>query len=167
MSSEQAFVELATARGPALFRTAWLLTGDYHLAEDLVQEALGRIYARWSKVAAADEPAAYAHTVLVHVFLSHRRRRSSTERPTDRAEMPDRVASEADLPLRAALADALSRLDHLDRAVVVLRYWDDLDAPATAALVGLSPAAVRTRCSRALGRLRDVLGDDLAELLAR
>ena len=168
MSSEQAFVELATARGPALFRTAWLLTGDYHLAEDLVQEALGRIYARWSKVAAADQPAAYAHTVLVHVFLSHRRRRSSTERPTDRAELPDRVAERGRRPpLRAALADALSRLDHLDRAVVVLRYWDDLDAPATAALVGLSPAAVRTRCSRALARLRAVLGDDLADLLAR
>jgi DNA-directed RNA polymerase specialized sigma24 family protein len=50
---------------------------------------------------------------------------------------------------------------------VVLRYWDDLDAPTTSALVGLSPAAVRTRCSRALARLRDVLGDDLAELLAR
>jgi RNA polymerase sigma-70 factor (sigma-E family) len=167
VTSDQAFVELATARGPALFRTAWLLTGDYHLAEDLVQEALGRIYTRWSKVAAADQPAAYAHTVLVHVFLSHRRRRSSTERPSDRAELPDHAASEADLPLRVALADALSRLDHLDRAVVVLRYWDDLDAPATAALVGLSPAAVRTRCSRALARLRDVLGDDLAHLLAR
>ncbi|MEO7982090.1 MAG: SigE family RNA polymerase sigma factor [Sporichthyaceae bacterium] len=167
MTSEQDFVDLATARGPALFRTAWLLTGDWHLAEDLVQEALGRIYARWSRVAAADEPAAYAQTVLLRTFLSHRRRRSSTERPTDRTEIPDDAASEADLPLRVALMDALGRLDRTDRAVVVLRYWEDLDAPATAALVGLSPAAVRTRCSRALGRLREVLGDDLADLLAR
>ena len=167
MTSEQEFVDLATARGPALFRTAWLLTGDWHLAEDLVQEALGRIYARWSKVAAADQPAAYAHTVLVHVFLSHRRRRSSTERPSDRAGLGDRAADDTDLPLRVVLCDALAGLDRLDRAVVVLRYWDDLDAPATGELVGLSPAAVRTRCSRALARLRDVLGDDLAELLAR
>ncbi len=167
MTSEQDFVELATARGSALFRTAWLLTGDWHLAEDLVQEALGRIYARWSRVAAADEPAAYAQTVLLRTFLSHRRRRSSTERPTDRTEMPDDAANESDLPLRVALMDALGRLDRIDRAVVVLRYWDDLDAPATGALVGLSPAAVRTRCSRALGRLREVLGDDLADLLAR
>jgi RNA polymerase sigma-70 factor (sigma-E family) len=170
VTSEQAFVELATARGPALFRTAWLLTGDFHLAEDLVQEALGRIYARWSKVAAADQPAAYAHTVLVHVFLSQRRRRSSTERPSDASlldGMGDRPGADDDVPLRVALRDALAHLDRTDRAVVVLRYWDDLDAPTTGALVGLSPAAVRTRCSRALTRLRDVLGDDLAELLAR
>ncbi len=168
--SEQAFVELATARGPALFRTAWLLTGDFHLAEDLVQEALGRIYARWSKVASADQPAAYAHTVLVHAFLSHRRRRSSTERPSDAsqlADLGDGPGDADDVALRVALLAALGHLDRLDRTVVVLRYWDDLDAPATAALVGLSPAAVRTRCSRALARLRDVLGDDLADLLAR
>lgn len=169
MSSEQAFVELATARGPALFRTAWLLTGDFHLAEDLVQEALGRIFARWSKVAAADQPAAYAHTVLVHAFLSHRRRRSSTERPSDPSGLADlgERQGDDDVALRVALLAALGHLDRLDRTVVVLRYWDDLDGPATAALVGLSPAAVRTRCSRALARLRDVLGDDLAELLAR
>jgi RNA polymerase sigma-70 factor (sigma-E family) len=167
VDDDRAFVELATARGPALFRTAWLLTGDYHLAEDLVQESLGRIYARWSRVAAADQPAAYAHTVLVHVFLSHRRRRSSTERPSDDVGLGDRAGADEDVPLRVALLEALGHLDRIDRAVVVLRYWDDLDAPATGALVGLTPAAVRTRCSRALARLREVLGNDLAELLAR
>src|SRR5699024_3663971 len=117
-----------------------------------------------------DQPAAYAHTVLVHAFLSHQRRRSSTERPSDGAVLAglgDRPGTDHDVALRVALAAALGRLDRLDRTVVVLRYWDDLDAPTTAMLVGLSPAAVRTRCSRALARLRDVLGDDLAELLAR
>lgn len=166
MTSDQGFLELAAARGPALFRTAWLLTGDWHLAEDLVQEALGRIYARWSKVAAADEPAAYAHTVLVHVFLSHRRRRSSTERPTEDVGAGAPGAADSDVPLRVTLLAALARLNRTDRAVVVLRYWQDLDAPATAELVGLSPAAVRARSSRALARLREVLGDDLARLLA-
>ncbi len=167
MTSDQEFVAFATARSAALFRTAWLLTGDWHLAEDLVQEALGRIYARWSRVAAAEEPAAYAHTVLVHAYLSHRRRRSSTERPSDRTGLAEGPVDDADIPLRVALGSALGRLDRLDRAVVVLRYWDDLDAPATGVLVGLSPAAVRTRCSRALARLRESLGDDLADLLAR
>ncbi len=167
MDVEAGYVEFAIARGPALFRTAWLLTGDWHLAEDLTQEALGRIYARWSKVVTAEQPAAYAHTVLVNVFLSHRRRRSSGERPSDRAGLDERAVTDEDIPLRVALRAALGRLDRLDRAVVVLRYWDDLDAPATGALVGLSPAAVRTRCSRALTRLRSDLGDDLAELLAR
>ena len=100
MDVDAGYVEFATARGPALFRTAWLLTGDWHLAEDLTQEALGRIYARWSRVAAAEQPAAYAHTVLVNAFLSHRRRRSSGERPADRAGLDDRAVTDADIPLR-------------------------------------------------------------------
>lgn len=172
MDAEREFVEFATSRGPALFRTAWLLTGDFHAAEDLVQEALGRMYAKWSRVAAADQPVAYAQTVLVRVYLSRRRRRSTGEQPLDPTDVADRAGAtdEADLALRRTLADALARLDRVDRAVVVLRYWDDLDAAATGVLVGLSPAAVRTRCSRALTRLRDVLGDggtQLADLLSR
>ena len=165
MEGEAGYVEFATARGGALFRTAWLLTGDWHLAQDLVQDTLGRLYARWPAVAAADRPEAYARTVLVRLFLSQRRRRSSTERPT--ALVDEVPAPDGDSDLRVTLLDALARLDRLDRSVVVLRYWQDLDAATTAELVGLSPAAVRTRCSRALARLREVLGDDLAHLLAR
>src|SRR5919206_1877303 len=85
VEAEAEFVELATARGAALFRTALLLTGDWHAAEDLVQETLGKLYVHWSRVARADDPAAYARTALVRTFLSSRRRRSSTERP--RAEV--------------------------------------------------------------------------------
>ena len=66
-----------------MFRTAWLLTGDWHLAEDLVQETLGRLFVRWSTVAAADSPAAYAQTVLLRSYLGRRRRRSFHERPTE------------------------------------------------------------------------------------
>jgi RNA polymerase sigma-70 factor (sigma-E family) len=164
---EPGFVEFAAARSAALFRTAWLLTGDWHLAEDLVQETLGRLYSRWPKVSRAEQPAAYAHTVLVRVFLSGRRRRSSGERPSALVEAVDRTVEDPDVSLRVTLTDALGRLDHVDRAVLVLRYGEDLDAAATGALVGLSPAAVRTRCKRALDRLRDVLGDDLADLLTR
>jgi RNA polymerase sigma-70 factor (sigma-E family) len=157
------FVELATARSPALFRTALLLTGDWHAAEDLVQETLGRLYARWSRVARADNPAAYAQAALVKTFLSGRRKRSSTERP--HADVDPGPTADDDASLRVTLLAALARLDPADRAVLVLRYWEDLDSPTTAELVGSTPAAVRTRCSRALVRLRDVLGDDLADLL--
>lgn len=177
MADEREFVEFATARGPALFRTAWLLTGDFHAAEDLVQEALGRMYVKWSRVSAADQPVAYAQTVLLRVFLSQRRRRSSGEQPlapSAVADHADRAPTAAgtrtddpDLTLRSTLRDALARLDRVDRAVVVLRYWDDLDAATTGDLVGLSADAVRQRCSRALTRLRAELGDDLAHLLAR
>jgi RNA polymerase sigma-70 factor (sigma-E family) len=166
MEAEPGFVEFATARSSTLFRTAWLLTGDWHLAQDLVQETLGRLYVHWPKVAAADQPEAYARSVLVRTFLSHRRRRSSSERPSELVDIGQAVP-EADSDLRVTLLSALSQLDRLDRTVVVLRYWQDLDAPSTGELVGLSATAVRTRCSRALTRLRDVLGDDLAHLLAR
>ena len=163
MDAAPGFVELATARSPALFRTALLLTGDWQLAEDLVQETLGRLFVHWSKVTRADNPAAYAQAALVRTFLSGRRKRSSTERPT--AELDTGPAPDDDASLRVTLLAALARLDPADRAVLVLRYWEDLDAPATAELVGSTAGAVRTRCSRALGRLRDVLGDDLADLL--
>ena len=166
MDAEPGFVEFAAARSATLFRTAWLLTGDWHLAEDLVQETLGRLYLHWAKVAAAEQPEAYARSVLVRSFLSHRRRRSSSERPSELVGIGQAVHDE-DSDLRVTLLGALSHLDRLDRTVVVLRYWQDLDAPSTGELVGLSSAAVRTRCSRALARLRDVLGDDLAHLLAR
>ena len=162
---EVAFVDFAAARGGALFRTAYLLCGDWHLAEDLVQETLGRLYPRWSKVSRADQPEAYARKVLVRVFLSHRRRRSSGERPIGGVDNLDRQVEEVDVSLRVMLLDAMSRLDRTDRAVLVLRYWEDLDSPTTAALIGMSPAAVRTRSARALSRLRDLLGDGLADLL--
>jgi RNA polymerase sigma-70 factor (sigma-E family) len=164
---EAGFVDFAAARSGALFRTAFLLCGDWHLAEDLVQETLGRLYPRWSRVAKADQPEAYAKKVLLRVFLTQRRRRSSHEQPTAGIERVDHRVDDVDVSLRLTLLDALSRLERTDRAVLVLRYWEDLDAPTTAALVGMTPAAVRTRSVRALARLRDVLGDSLADLLPR
>jgi RNA polymerase sigma-70 factor (sigma-E family) len=163
VSSETEFVELATARSAALFRTALLLTGDWHAAEDLVQETLGTLYVHWSRVARADDPAAYARTALVRTFLSSRRRRSSTERP--RAEVDPGAVHDDDLALRQTLLAALAELPAQDRAVLVLRYWEDVDAAATAELLGTTPAAVRTRAKRALTRLRERVGGDLAALL--
>ncbi|MGZ4593053.1 MAG: SigE family RNA polymerase sigma factor [Actinomycetes bacterium] len=160
------FTEFAGARSGPLFRTAWLLTGDWHLSEDLVQETLGRMYLHWRRVSQIEEPAAYAHTVLVRAYLSQRRRRSSHERPT--AVLPDtavRSEDEQDASLRLTLFAGLARLDRVDRAVLVLRYWEDQDVQATASLLAMTPGAVRVRCSRALDRLRRVLGDELVDLL--
>jgi RNA polymerase sigma-70 factor (sigma-E family) len=162
VSAETEFVELATARGAALFRTALLLTGDWHAAEDVVQETLGKLYVHWSQVARADDPAAYARAVLVRTFLSGRRRRSSTERP--RADVDPGVVHDEDLALRQTLLAALAQLSAQDRAVLVLRYWEDLDAAAAAELLGSTPAAVRTRSKRALAKLRELVGGDLAAL---
>ena len=158
------FVAFATARTPTLFRLALLLTGEWYAAEDLVQDTLATVFRRWGRVAAAANPAAYARATLVNTHLSGRRRRSSTERPV--AEPDPGLAPEADPALRATLLAALAELGVADRAVVVLRYWEDLDVAATAELVGSTPNAVRARCHRAIARLRDLLGDDLHELRA-
>lgn len=160
-------MEFASARSGHLFRSACLLTsGDVHLAEDLVQETLGRMYALWGRVHRIGNPAGYAQTVLVRTFLSHRRRRSATERPL--GELPERAPDHGDDPeLRIALLDALARLAPKDRAVVVLRYWEDRSIEETADALHVSSAAVRTRSVRALAKLREGLGGSIAEFAAR
>ncbi|AJF65857.1 MULTISPECIES: SigE family RNA polymerase sigma factor [Streptomyces] len=161
------FLEFASARTGHLFRSACLLTsGDTHLAEDLTQETLGRMYSLWGRMARIGNPAAYAQTVLVRTFLSHQRRRSATERPL--GELPDRAPDNGEDPaLRIALLDALAGLAPKDRAVVVLRYWEDRSIEETADALHVSSAAVRTRSVRALAKLRERLGGSIAEFATR
>lgn len=169
---DEDFRAFATARGGQLYRTACLLTGgDTHLAEDLVQEALGRVYAQWprtswfSRKPRIENAAGYAHTVLVRSFLSHRGRRSSGERPVE--SVPDTAAREGDPALRLTLVDALGRLAPRDRAVLVLRFWEDRSVEETAEALHVTAGAVRTQTFRALGRIRVLLGDGLGELADR
>jgi RNA polymerase sigma-70 factor (sigma-E family) len=167
---DERYLEFAAAGGGQLYRSACLLTGgDTHLAEDLVQETLGRMYALWSRSGwllggrPIDNPAGYAQRVLFRTYLSHQRRRSSTERPT--GELPDRAGPDGDDgTLRLTLLEALAQLSAQDRAVLVLRYWEDVSIEQTAEILRSNSGAVRTRTSRALVRLRALLGDSLAEL---
>ncbi|GAA4959539.1 SigE family RNA polymerase sigma factor [Yinghuangia aomiensis] len=158
------FLEFATARSAQLFRTAWLLSGDWHLAEDLVQITLGKLYRSWKRVKAADSPDAYARTVLTRSYLSWRRRRSSTE--TAYGSIPEAAGRELDPALRMTLLKGLAQLSPKDRTVLVLRYWEDLSVEQTARQMGCSQGAVRNRTMRALERLRGVLGTDLQHLAA-
>ncbi|MDT9682096.1 SigE family RNA polymerase sigma factor [Streptomyces sp. TRM76323] len=162
------FMEFAAGRTGHLIRSACLLTsGDVHLAEDLVQETLRRLYVAWGRRLGRriDNPAAYAQTVLVRVFLTHRGRRSSDE--VVLPELPDGTAAQdGDPDTRLALLHALAQLPPKDRAVVVLRYWEDRSVEETAHAMNTSPAAVRTRSTRALARLRTLLGPSLAEFTA-
>ncbi|MFD3700137.1 SigE family RNA polymerase sigma factor [Streptomyces sp. NPDC058646] len=159
------FREFAAGRSGHLYRSACLLaSGDTHLAEDLVQETLGRMYLLWGRISRIDNPAAYAQTVLVRAFLTHQRRRSAGERPV--GEFPEPGATAAvgtDPALRLTLLEALGRLAPKDRAVLVLRYWEDRSVEETADAMNVSSAAVRTRTSRALARVREQLGGSLAE----
>ncbi|GAA5144029.1 SigE family RNA polymerase sigma factor [Nocardioides marinquilinus] len=153
------FAEFMAARGTHLYRSALLLTGRPHAAEDLAQATLARAYASWRRVRAADDPVAYVHRMLVNTFLSRRRRRSSTELPV--AQTPDVAARPdgVDHADRLALLASLATLAPLDRAVVVGRYWEDRSLHETAVALGLTEAAVKNRSLRALRRLREQLSD--------
>jgi RNA polymerase sigma-70 factor (sigma-E family) len=161
---EAAFRDFAHRSAPSLFRSAWLLTGDWHLAEDLVQDALARMYRIWPGISRIDNPAAYAQTVLARLFLSRRRLRSSAERPSDR--LPETATPGPDADLRIALAAALCELPKRDRAVIVLRYLADRSVEQVAVDLGRSPSAIKVQSMRALAKLRASLGDQLADLIS-
>ncbi|MFC1420880.1 SigE family RNA polymerase sigma factor [Streptacidiphilus cavernicola] len=166
-TTDDGYQAFAAARIGHLYRSACLLTGgDTHLAEDLVQETLGRIFVRWRRVSGADNPVAYAQTMLAHTFLSWRRRRSSGERPS--ATPPEAgIAEDGDPALRVTLLSALRQLPERDRAVLVLRYWEDRSVQETATALRLSAGAVRSHALRALTRLRAELGDDASLFIDR
>lgn len=159
------FEEFAAARIPHLYRAAWLLCGDTHRAEDLVQETLAKVYERMHRRLGQriDNPAGYAQTTLVRTYISSTRRRSSTERPM--AELPDSEQPGDDNDLRMTLAGALAQLQPHDRAVLVMRFLDDLSVAEVAHRLDISDVAVRSRTSRALDRLRTVFGPSLPDLL--
>ncbi|WP_139982227.1 SigE family RNA polymerase sigma factor [Nocardioides litoris] len=161
---DEEYEEFARARTPVLLRSAWLLCGDAHLAEDLVQETLAKVYVRWHAAfrSPIENPVAYAQTTLTRTFLSSRRRRSSTERPT--GTLPERPVDDGTdrAATRLALLAALDGLAPKDRTVLVLRYLEDLSVEETADRMGCSPGAVRSRSLRALDRIRPLLGSSFS-----
>lgn len=156
MVDETAFRQFAQARTPALHRAAFLLCGNHHEAEDLVQETLAKVYVAWGR-RGVDNPAAYARTVLTRTFISSRRKTSSTERPTD--TLPELPTTAVDSAAHLDLFRELRSLPPVDRAVVVMRYLDDASVRDTAEALKLSDQAVRTRSTRALARLRAAMTD--------
>jgi RNA polymerase sigma-70 factor (sigma-E family) len=147
------FSAFATSRWPGLVRLAFGLTGDRWLAEDLAQTTLARAYVAWRRVSRADDPDAYLRRILINASNRRFRRRRVTEQPGDPPEMS--VEDPADLVgERSALLAALRQLPPGQRAVIVLRYWQDLTDAQIAAALGCSPGTVRSQLSRALAKLR-------------
>jgi RNA polymerase sigma-70 factor (sigma-E family) len=163
MGSET-FEELVRTTGDQTFRTALLLCGDWHLAEDLTQTTYAKAFASWSRVRRADSPPAYLRTVLVNTYLSHRRLRRSSELPSD--ALPETAQPGIDPSVRLTLLAGLRELSRTDRAVLVLRFWEDRSVAQTAHDLGISEGAVRTRTTRATQRLRGVLDADRPDLVA-
>lgn len=153
-------------RGPALSRRAYLLTGDHQLAEDLVQTALSRAYARWSRIVVGGDPEAYLRRIMINERTSWwRRRRYETVVSGGVGDLSDAVrgtpgADEADrVSQRVALLAALAHLSPRQRAIVVLRYYEDLSVAETAELLGCSTGTVKSTTADALARLRPLTAD--------
>ncbi|MEU4196591.1 SigE family RNA polymerase sigma factor [Kribbella sp. NPDC026611] len=159
------FLEYVSAHRGRMLRTARLLaSGDGHWAEDLVQVALTRLYVHWGKVRREDGAARYADRILVNAFLDERRRMWRRREATT-ADLHDAAPPPSQDPAdRLSVLDALSKLPRRQHAVVVLRYFRDLDIQTTAELMGCSPGTVKSQTSRALATLRDLLNDPLETL---
>ncbi|SFC79064.1 RNA polymerase sigma-70 factor, sigma-E family [Nocardioides terrae] len=156
-TNQDEFADFVRATGTQLHRAALLLTGDHHLAEDLTQATYAKVFASWRRVSAADNPLAYARTTLLNTFLSHRRLRRNSEKPVDLTVGREIAAPGVDHETRLDLLAALAVLSATDRAVVVLRYWEDRSTADVAIDLGMTETAVRTRARRALQRLRPLL----------
>ncbi|GAA3374233.1 SigE family RNA polymerase sigma factor [Streptomyces sannanensis] len=154
-AGEADFTAFTQATYASLLRTARLLTGDSHAAEDLVQAALVKVYLHWSRSAAWASPQAYARKVVVNLYATWRRRRWHAEiAHSDHAAEADGRDMAGGAEARLELARALTTLPRAQRAVVVLRFYEDLSVEETAELLGCSPGTVKSRTNRALERLR-------------
>ncbi|MEP7737473.1 SigE family RNA polymerase sigma factor [Nocardioides sp. 31GB23] len=155
------FESFVRARTPALSRTAYLLTGDAHLAEDLVQTALFKAARAWPRLSGDPEP--YVRRILYTQNISWwRSRRHLTEQPLGGYDAP--AAERSDPALRLSLEEALARLTSRQRTVLVLRYFEDLTEVQTAAALGIRPGTAKSLTRQALARLR-TLAPELAELV--
>lgn len=157
MSDRDSFEEFVTARRPQLLRTAYLLTGSHHDAEDLVQATLLKVVPKWRKI--ADRPEPYVRTVLSRESISRWRRRRWRELSTD--VVPDSPGADNE-PTSSdeALQRALLNLPPRQRAVIVLRYYEDLTERQTAERLGIAVGTVKSHAREGLARLRELLPED-------
>lgn len=156
MSDRDAFESFVVARRPALLRTAYLLTGSHQDAEDLVQTALIKVVPKWTRI--GDDPEPYVRQVLSRESINRWRRRRWRELTTD--ALPEPPVVEADGSDREVLRTALLTLSPRQRAVVVLRYYEDLTERETAHRLGLSVGTVKSYAREGLERLRIIVPVD-------
>ena len=165
-AESEGFAQFVEGRRRALQRTAWLLTRDWALAEDLVQTALARSWPLWERIQRHADPEIYVRRVMVNTWSGWRRRRWLAEHPT--AAVPDSQAPgdiAADVAVRVAERSALGALTVRHRAVLVLRLFDDLSEAQVAQVLGCAIGTVKSTMAQALARLRE--DSQMADLLER
>jgi RNA polymerase sigma-70 factor (sigma-E family) len=157
---DERFVAFVRHRGEHHLRLAVMLTGDWHAAEDLVQASLVKLYQAWPRLDTETDPDAYLRRIVVNTHRSWWRARWRREKPA--ATLPDGASGDdiADTHATGALVrQALARLPRQQRAVLVLRYFEDLPEAEVAALLHCSPGSVKTHAYRGLRTLRELLGN--------
>ncbi|MFE7121757.1 SigE family RNA polymerase sigma factor [Streptomyces sp. NPDC057654] len=153
---EREFREFAEARQAHLRRSAYLLCGDWHQAQDLTQTVLMKLYAAWGRVRKDGNVDAYARTILARTFIDQQRKGCWREEPV--GEPPDLTSAAPDAPeLRLMMQEALMELSPRYRAVLVLRFWEDWTVEQTAQALRISPGTVKSQSSRGLTRLRTIV----------
>ncbi len=163
-SDDDEYVQYVTTRGAALRRSAYLLCGDWHRADDLVQSAIAKLYVHWRKAQRADHLDAYVRRILVRVFLDEQR--LGWARVGRFANAPDRPAvAQGHTEDRLVLLDALAQVPPRQRAVLVLRFFEDLSVEQTAEVLRCSAGTVKSQTSHGLATLRRLV-PDLAPSLA-
>jgi len=158
------FGQFVEERTPVLIRVAYLLTGDQHAAEDLLQSALTKTAARW-RTLRHEDPERYVRTVMYREQVSvWRRRGRHREVATDPLPDPEVADRSGHTDLRLSMRAELLRLPPAQRAVLVLRFFEDLSESQVAEILGCSVGTVRSRTHRAVSRLRRLLGEFHGEL---
>lgn len=155
--SDDDFIQFAEAASARLRRTAYLLCGDWHNAEDLTQTTLAKVYVSWRRISRRDAVNAYAARTLLNTYLAECRKHRVREMLT--GQLPDQATEPSPTELRLAVLAALQTLPARARAIVVLRYWADQSVDQVAAIVGCSPGNVKSQSARALARLRPLLAE--------
>ena len=159
-TSEDEYADFVHAHWKSTLRTAYLLTGDHHLAEDLTQSAFTKALLSWSRVRQVEHPAAYVRKIVVNQAISWRRRRSSAEAPTDRLSDRPRKGHEESVTLAYDVWAAILRLPARQRAVIVLRYYEDLSEAEIAAVLGMARGTVKSHANAARRALSALLPQD-------
>ena len=158
-ASVDEFTEFAAGAAGRLRRTAFLLCGDWHMAEDLAQTTLTRMFVSWRRISRQEAVYAYANRTLVNAYLADRRRwRRHAE--VLAGWLPETAVEPAGCETRMVVLDALATLPPKTRVVVVMRYWADLSVEQVADLLGCSTGNVKSQSSRGLDKLRVVLAAD-------
>jgi len=154
------FDAYARQHGRALCRSAFLLTGDHHLAEDLVQTALAKVAPRWDRIAADADPTPYVRTVIVRTAIAWHRRRWRGEVPT--SPMPERAGTDQldRVAGRDRLRRALLGVPPRQRAALVLRFYEDLSEAETARVMRCSVGTIKSQTAKGLALLRTLLDQE-------